>query len=145
MYRATADTLCLISLVTIAIDVTTPQGKAEEEGGARKGGGGGNVWVRRSGTKFVKIIMVCVRACERARVVYKCVCVCVCVCVCGVCVKLQALVYDSLPSTTIIIIIMYIYHALINALSAHMIHINLNIFYTHVKHSPTKTIYIKYY
>ena len=43
------------------------------------------------------------------------------------------------------IIIMYIYHALINALSAHMIHINLNmIFYTHVKHSPTKTIYIKY-
>ena len=44
-----------------------------------------------------------------------------------------------------IIIIMYIYHALINALSVHMIHINLNIFYTHVKHSPTKTIYIKYY
>ena len=45
----------------------------------------------------------------------------------------------------IIIIIMYIYHALINALSAHMIRINLNmIFYTHVKHSPTKTIYIKY-
>ena len=41
---------------------------------------------------------------------------------------------------------MYIYHALINALSAHMIHINLNmIFYTHVDHSPTKTIYIKYY
>ena len=41
---------------------------------------------------------------------------------------------------------MYIYHVLINALSAHMIHINLNmIFYTHVDHSPTKTIYIKYY
>ena len=40
---------------------------------------------------------------------------------------------------------MYIYHALINALSAHMIHINLNIFYTNVEHSPTKTIYIKYY
>ena len=41
---------------------------------------------------------------------------------------------------------MYIYHALINALSAHMIHINLNmIFYAHVEHSPTKTIYIKYY
>ena len=37
-------------------------------------------------------------------------------------------------------------HVLINALSAHMIHINLNmIFYTHVEHSPTKTIYIKYY
>ena len=46
----------------------------------------------------------------------------------------------------IIIIIMHIYHALINALSAHMIHIKLNmIFYTHVEHSPTKTIYIKYY
>ena len=41
---------------------------------------------------------------------------------------------------------MYIYHVLINALSAHMIHINLNIiFYTHVEHSPTKTIYIKLY
>ena len=40
---------------------------------------------------------------------------------------------------------MYIYHALINALSVHMIHINLNIiFCTHVEHSPTKTIYIKY-
>ena len=46
----------------------------------------------------------------------------------------------------IIIIIMYIYHALIDALSAHMIHVNLNmIFYTHVEHSPTKTIYIEYY
>ena len=41
---------------------------------------------------------------------------------------------------------MYSYHALINTLSAHMIHINLNmIFYTHVKHSPTETVYIKYY
>ena len=41
---------------------------------------------------------------------------------------------------------MYIYHALINALSAHMIHNNLNmIFYKHVEYSPTKTIYIKYY
>ena len=45
-----------------------------------------------------------------------------------------------------IIIIMYTYHAVINALSTHMIHINLNmIFYTHVEHSPTRTIYIKYY
>ena len=43
-------------------------------------------------------------------------------------------------------IIMYIYHVLINALSAHMMQINLNmIFYTHVEHSPTKTVYIKYY
>ena len=40
---------------------------------------------------------------------------------------------------SLIIIIMYIYHALFNALSAHMIHINLNmIFYTHVEHSPAK-------
>ena len=46
----------------------------------------------------------------------------------------------------IIVIIMYIYHAPINAMSAHMIHTNLNmIFYTHVEYSPTKTIYIKYY
>ena len=41
---------------------------------------------------------------------------------------------------------MYFCYALINALNAHMIHINLNmIFYTHVEHSPTETIYIKYY
>ena len=39
---------------------------------------------------------------------------------------------------------MCIYHALINALRAHMIHISLNIFYTHVEHSPTKTIYKNY-
>ena len=39
-----------------------------------------------------------------------------------------------------IMMIMYIYHALINALSAHRIPINLNmIFYTHVENSPTKT------
>ena len=39
---------------------------------------------------------------------------------------------------------MYTDHALINALSAHMIHINLNMmFYTHVEHSSSsKTIYI---
>ena len=47
---------------------------------------------------------------------------------------------------SVIIIIMYIYHALINALSAHTIHIILNmILYTHVEHSTTKTICIKYY
>ena len=40
---------------------------------------------------------------------------------------------------------MYIYHMLINALSAHMIHSNLNTtFYTHVEDSLTKTIYIRY-
>ena len=53
---------------------------------------------------------------------------------------------DELLSVYFYIIIMYIYHALINALSANMVHINLNmIFYTRVEHSPTKTIYIKYY
>ena len=47
---------------------------------------------------------------------------------------------------TIILIIMYIYQALINALSAHIIQTNLyTIFYTHAAHSPTKTIYIKQY
>ena len=57
-----------------------------------------------------------------------------------------ALSVTSICLLIIIIIIMYIYHALINALSAQMIHINLNmIFYTHVEHSPTKTVYIKYY
>ena len=41
---------------------------------------------------------------------------------------------------------MYIYHAFINALSAHIIHINLNtMFYTCVEDSPTKTIYIRHY
>ena len=45
-----------------------------------------------------------------------------------------------------LIIIMYIYDAFIKALSAHIRHINLNMrFYTHIEHSPTKTIYIKYY
>ena len=35
------------------------------------------------------------------------------------------------------LIIIYIYRALTNALSAHIIHINLNmIFYTHDEHSP---------
>ena len=49
-------------------------------------------------------------------------------------------------SVMLLIIIMYIYHALINALSAHMIHINLNmIFYTYVEHSTIKTNYINYY
>ena len=54
---------------------------------------------------------------------------------------------EYINHTVIIILIMlYIYHALINALSAHMIRINLNmIFYTHLEHSPTKTMYIKNY
>ena len=45
----------------------------------------------------------------------------------------------------IIIIIMCIYHALIKALSAHIIHINLNTtFCMYVEDSPTKTIYIRH-
>ena len=44
------------------------------------------------------------------------------------------------------IIIMYIYHALINALSAHMIHINLNmIFYTHAGQSYQNNLHKVYY
>ena len=36
---------------------------------------------------------------------------------------------------------MYIYHALINALSAHIIHINLNtIFCIHAEDSPTSSV-----
>jgi len=45
----------------------------------------------------------------------------------------------------LITIIMYIYHVFIDALSDHMIHILNTILYTHVEHSPTKTICIKYY
>ena len=41
---------------------------------------------------------------------------------------------------------MYIDHVLINTVSAHMKHINRNaIFYAQIEHSPTKTIYIRYY
>ena len=41
---------------------------------------------------------------------------------------------------------MYIYDALINALSAHLIYINLNtIVYTHVEHSPSKITFMRYY
>ena len=51
----------------------------------------------------------------------------------------------SMTVSMYIIIIMYIYHVLIDALSAHMIRILNTIFYTHVEHNPTKTIYINYY
>ena len=41
---------------------------------------------------------------------------------------------------------MYIYHALINTLSTHIMHINLNtVFYIHIEDSPTKIIYIRHY
>ena len=44
--------------------------------------------------------------------------------------------------TAILLIIMYIYHALIHALSAHMIHINLNmIFYTYGKQSYQNSLH----
>ena len=40
-------------------------------------------------------------------------------------------------------IITYIYHALIDALSTHMMHINVNtIFYLHVEQNPTHALYI---
>ena len=55
-------------------------------------------------------------------------------------------VYPIKSETQLIIIIMYIYHALINAMRAHIIHIHpKQDIYTHTVHSPTKTIYIKYY
>ena len=45
----------------------------------------------------------------------------------------------ALDRTLIIIIITYIYHALMNALSSHIINIRLNlILYTHLDHSPIK-------
>ena len=90
-----------------------------------------------------------------------CVCDCVCVCVCAsvpsAATLKSAFVHaafcsEVISKTSILlqklqcevckmrIIIMYIYHVLINALSAHMIHINLNmIFCTHIEHCPTKT------
>ena len=44
------------------------------------------------------------------------------------------------------VVITYVYHALVNTLSAPVICINISmIFYTHAEHSPTKTIYMKYY
>ena len=39
---------------------------------------------------------------------------------------------------------MYVYHALIDSLSAHTIHINLNTIF-HVEQSLTKAVYIKLY
>ena len=52
----------------------------------------------------------------------------------------QAPVWTEIHKS-LITMIMYVYHGLINALSTHMIHINLNtIFYIHVEDSPTKTI-----
>ena len=80
-----------------------------------------------------------------------------CLCLCGLWVwvlvhigeagwLLESLIFLSLK-LVIIIKIMYVYHALVNTLSTHIIiHINLNtIFYTHVEDSPTITIYIRHY
>ena len=47
---------------------------------------------------------------------------------------------EDVRTVSPLFIIMYIYHALISALSAHMIHINLNMmFCTHVERSPAIT------
>ena len=55
-------------------------------------------------------------------------------------------IYILKDTITTDIIIMSIYHVLISALSAHIIHINLSmIFYTHVEDSPTKTIHTRHY
>ena len=55
--------------------------------------------------------------------------------------------YSNLYGTTNTIIeMMYIYHALINALSTQMVHINLNmILCTRVEHSPTETTHTKHH
>ena len=43
-----------------------------------------------------------------------------------------------------LMIILDIYFANIDAISGHIMHVNLStIFYTHAEHSPTKAIYIK--
>ena len=55
----------------------------------------------------------------------------------GTCIQYTRLHLYLSAAVVIIIILMYIYHALIDALSAQVIHINLNIiFYTHVEHLP---------
>ena len=74
-----------------------------------------------AGASVLWVVCLCVVVCRHT--------ICSCVCVVG----------------GLYIIIMYIYHALVNALSTHMIHILNMIFYTHVKHSPTKTMYLKYF
>ena len=57
----------------------------------------------------------------------------------GITSKICMLCFVLINSVLLIIIIMYIYCALINALSTHIIHTNLDtIFYTHVEHSPIK-------
>ena len=62
------------------------------------------------------------------------------------CVQTSQKMVTSKERPECIIIIMYIYHALINALSTHMIHINLNmIFYTHVEDSSTQTTHTKHH
>ena len=59
-----------------------------------------------------------------------------CFCVCRICTL----------TITIIVILRYSYCILINTPSAHMVHINLNILYTRVEHSPIEnTVYSKYF
>ena len=56
------------------------------------------------------------------------------------------IIYSCLLKINHTLTIMYIYHALTNALSAHIIHINLNmIVYTYIEDSPTKTTYLRQY
>ena len=57
----------------------------------------------------------------------------------------SGLVLTTLLSLGKKIIIVYICYVLINALSSHVTHFLNTIFYARVKHSPTKTIYVKYY
>ena len=56
------------------------------------------------------------------------------------CTVLCASCMQIIKGSSALIIIMYLYHAFINTLSAHMIRINRNtIFYTHVEHLPKQS------
>ena len=80
---------------------------------------------------------ICVHTINRGNCLYwRCVFICVHTINRGNCIGDSYLfVYTRLTERELsVLIIIYIYHALINALCAHMMHINLNmIFYTHAK------------
>ena len=61
-------------------------------------------------------------------------------------VCMYACIYTYIKAAEEIACTVYIYHALIDALNAHTVHVNLNtMFYTHVEQGPASAIHIKYY
>ena len=55
-------------------------------------------------------------------------------------------IYKHYCQLLLLLLIMYIYHALINALSTHMVHINLNmIFYWYIEHNSTQATCTKHH